>query len=74
MNDIVPVYIKTPYITLGQFLKYTGIAPNGGHVKAILHETPVTVNGVSEQRRGKKLYVKDLIQINATHYQIQIKG
>ncbi|MDR2823166.1 MAG: S4 domain-containing protein YaaA [Mycoplasmataceae bacterium] len=74
MNHTVPVYIKTPYITLGQFLKYTGIAPNGGQVKTILHDTPVMVNGVIEQRRGKKLYVQDQIQINATNYQIQTKG
>ncbi len=50
------VKISTPYITLGQFLKYIDIASSGGAVKSILRENKIRVDGEIETRRGKKLY------------------
>ena len=57
------VKITTDYITLGQFLKLTSIAPSGGLVKAILAEYKISVNDVPDNRRGKKLYPGDKITI-----------
>lgn len=57
------VKINTEYITLGQFLKLTSIAPSGGLVKAILQEYKISVNDVPDNRRGKKLYPGDKISI-----------
>jgi ribosome-associated protein len=57
------VSITTPYITLGQFLKLTGAIDTGGQVKWFLGEFQITVNGETENRRGKKLYPGDTIEI-----------
>lgn len=58
------IYIKTPYITLGQLLKFSGIIQNGGETKFYLMENEITVNGVIDNRRGKKCYPGDKIIIN----------
>lgn len=42
-------------ITLGQLLKFAGIADSGAEAKALLAEEPVLVNGAAETRRGRKL-------------------
>jgi ribosome-associated protein len=62
LSKIVP--ITTPYITLGQLLKVTGAIDTGGQVKWFLSEFTITVNGEAEQRRGKKLYPGDIIEID----------
>lgn len=56
--------LKTEYITLGQFLKATGIISSGGMVKPFLEDNDVFVNGELEIRRGKKLYASDRVKID----------
>ena len=51
------------YITLNILLKITDVIPTGGMAKAFLAENPVLVNGESENRRGRKLYRGDVIQV-----------
>ena len=51
------------FITLNVLLKITGIIDTGGMAKAFLTETPVLVNGESENRRGRKLYSGDVIEV-----------
>jgi ribosome-associated protein len=55
--------ITTPYITLGQALKLSGAIDTGGQVKWFLSEFHIKVNGEDENRRGKKLYPGDTIEI-----------
>ena len=57
------VFINTEYITLGQLLKYENILASGGLVKDFLLRTKVTVNDVVENRRGRKLYPGDIVDI-----------
>lgn len=57
------IKINTEYITLGQFLKLSRIAPSGGMVKAILQDYKISVNDVAEDRRGKKLYPGDKVSV-----------
>lgn len=57
------VKFDTEYITLGQLLKMTNIISSGGMAKWFLSENVVYVNGAPEQRRGKKLYDGDVINI-----------
>ena len=59
------INISSEYITLGQFLKLANIAPSGGMVKAILEEYKISVNGIEENRRGKKLYPGDKITVKS---------
>lgn len=64
------VSINTDFITLGQFLKYAGIVQNGGQSKAFLLENEAKINEIVDQRRGKKLYNGDKIEINGKKYVI----
>jgi len=59
------IKIHSEYITLGQFLKLSNVASSGGMVKAILEEYKISVNGVAENRRGKKLRSGDKITIKS---------
>jgi ribosome-associated protein len=61
MNKAVP--IRTEYITLGQFLKLADVIDTGGMAKAFLAEVPIKVNGELENRRGRKLYPEDEVEI-----------
>ena len=52
-----------PFITLGILLKITGVIDTGGQAKFFLRENTVLVNGEEENRRGRKLYHGDSIQV-----------
>ncbi|WP_334263756.1 S4 domain-containing protein YaaA [Lactiplantibacillus plantarum] len=58
-----PIDIKTPYMMLGQLLKETAIIGSGGQAKWFLKETTVLVNGEPDDRRGRKLYPGDTIEV-----------
>ncbi len=47
--------VRGEYITLGQFLKATGLARTGGDTKDMLATGEIRVNGAVEDRRGAKL-------------------
>ena len=51
------------YITLGVLLKIAGIIDTGGQAKYFLSENVVLVNGEEDNRRGRKLYHGDKIQV-----------
>ncbi|MFX3622541.1 MAG: S4 domain-containing protein YaaA [Ectobacillus sp.] len=57
--------ISTEYITLGQFLKVADLIESGGAAKWFLQEYEVYVNGEREDRRGRKLFANDIVEIPA---------
>ena len=59
-----------PFITLGVLLKITGVIDTGGQAKFFLAENTVLVNGEEENRRGRKLYHGDLIQVGKQAFSI----
>lgn len=64
--------IQGTYITLGQFLKLSDIISSGGMAKPFLQQMEVYVNDELENRRGKKLYHMDTINIpNIGEFQIK---
>ncbi len=65
------VQISTEFITLGQFLKFKGIISFGGDAKEFLKTNKVVVNGEKEDRRGKKLYPKDIVEIQGKKFIIE---
>ena len=71
---MVPKSIKLrkdePFITLGVLLKVAGIIDTGGQAKFFLAENTVLVNGEEENRRGRKLYHGDLIQVGKQAFSI----
>ncbi|MBR2534004.1 MAG: S4 domain-containing protein YaaA [Erysipelotrichaceae bacterium] len=70
MAIIEKVEIKEDYITLGQFLKLVDLISSGGEVKAFLSENTVLINHEADNRRGRKLYKDDLIEVASKTYQI----
>ncbi len=67
------IEINTEYITLGQFIKLLNILESGGMVKAFLADVGVLVNGELEHRRGRKLYPKDVVEVEGAGSYIVIK-
>ncbi|MFD2638481.1 S4 domain-containing protein YaaA [Piscibacillus salipiscarius] len=57
------IEIDTQEITLGQFLKLANIIDSGGMAKIFLKEFNVYVNGELDDRRGRKLKVNDVIEV-----------
>lgn len=70
MTNVKSIRIKEEFVSLGQFLKICDLIATGGEAKYFLSENEVSVNGVKEDRRGRKLYDRDLIKINDEVYQI----
>ena len=68
---LMEIKIRNDYITLGQFLKLTDFIQSGGEAKAALQELEITVNGVVENRRGRKLYSGDQVVIEGHAFLIQ---
>lgn len=64
------VTIKTEYITLGQLLKFLRIVGQGGEEKAYLANHTVTVNGESDNRRGRKLRPGDVVSLDEGDFEI----
>ena len=62
--------ITTEYITLQQFLKFAGIAQTGGEAKILVKELEIFVNGEQENRRGRKLYPGDKVEIDGKTFEI----
>lgn len=50
-------------IKLDQFLKWCRVASTGGHSKELIQNNMVTVNGVVENRRSRKLKHGDLVRV-----------
>lgn len=61
--EMEEIEISTIYIQLGQLLKLANVVESGGLVKHFLATYPVNINGEQDQRRGRKLYSNDIIEI-----------
>lgn len=57
----IPITGQT--IRLGQLLKLAGLVGSGSEVKALLADTPASVNGETETRRGRQLHDGDAVRI-----------
>lgn len=70
MAKIKQIKIKDEFITLGQFLKLADLISSGGEAKFFLGENTVVINDEEDNRRGRKLYEKDIIRINGEVFEI----
>jgi len=57
-------------IKLDQFLKWVGVASTGGEAKLMIQDGDVTVNGIIETRRGRKLVAGDLVSVQGETYKV----
>lgn len=67
----VEISITTEYITLGQFLKLADIIESGGEAKSFLAEHEVLIDGISDNRRGRKLRGGEVVEVLGQSYEIK---
>ena len=65
------ITINTEYITLGQFLKLADIIQSGGEAKSFLAQNEVEIDGLSDNRRGRKLRGGEIIEVLGQKYEIK---
>jgi len=63
--------ITSEYITLGQFLKFVGIIDCGSYAKQFLLENDVLINNELDQRRGRKIYPGDVVEVDGKRYEVE---
>ena len=64
------IKITSEFITLGQFIKFVDIIHSGGEAKSYLKTANVVINGEPDNRRGRKLRVNDVIEIEDKVFKI----
>ena len=64
------ITIRDEFIKLGQAMKLAGMVGSGVDAKMVIQVGLVMVNGVVEERRGRKLYSGDIISYNGESVQI----
>lgn len=63
--------IMTEQIKLDSFLKVVNAVSSGGEAKQIIIDGLVTVNGVVELRRGRKLLPGDLVKLAGHEFRVE---
>ena len=68
------VEIRGEVIRLGQLLKLSGMAEDGGHAKQLLVGGEVLVNGEPEERRGRQLRDGDVVAAGDEAVRVRTRG
>lgn len=66
------VIINKEPIELFKLLKFEGLCASGGEAKAVIADGHVTLNGVVETQKRKKLVSGDTVVFNGTTLQIRL--
>ena len=64
------VKIHTPFIKLGDFMKYAGMTENGAQAKAAIQAGLVSVNGEICCARGRKLQTGDEVAYDGQNVKV----
>jgi len=65
------VVLRDDFIKLGQALKATGLVDSGVEAKVVVTGGQVSVNGVVDERRGRKLYDGDIVEFRGETIRIE---
>lgn len=71
MEDI-KIKLESEYIKLDQLLKLANLVDSGGMAKEVIQEGYVYVNGQICTQRGRKIYPKDVVELD--DYLIEVEG
>lgn len=66
--------ITTEFIKLSQFLKWAAVVETGAEANHLIREGKVKVNGEVELRRGKKLRIGDIVEIDDHQFLVTGEG
>lgn len=64
------IEIRSEFIKLDQFLKWAGVVGMGSEAKDIILDGEIKVNGEVEERRGRKLYPDDVVEVFGKKYKV----
>lgn len=64
------IRLETEFITLAQFLKIADFVSSGGEAKYAVKELAIFVNGEPENRRGRKLYPGDQLNVEGAEFEL----
>jgi ribosome-associated protein len=59
-------------IKLDQFLKISGVVGSGGAAKVLIQGGAVQVNGQLETRRGRKLKLGDVVELEGETFTVEL--
>ena len=65
------IKINTPYIELQQFLKLTDWISTGGEAKIAVKKLNIAIDGIKEDRRGRKIYPGSVVVIENKKYEVE---
>ncbi|NSJ26769.1 RNA-binding S4 domain-containing protein [Blautia glucerasea] len=65
------IHIRDEFIKLGQAMKLADLVSDGVEAKYVISDGLVKVNGEVDTRRGRKLYVGDMISYNGQDVQVE---
>ncbi len=65
------VKINTEYIELQQLLKLTDWISSGGEAKIAVKKLKIKVDGIVENRRGRKIYPGFIVEIENKKYEVR---
>ena len=65
------IHIRDEFIKLGQAMKLADLVSDGVEAKYVITDGLVKVNGEVDTRRGRKLYVGDMISYNGQDVQVE---
>lgn len=64
------IKVASEYVTLGQLLKMTDFIQSGGEAKYAVKSLVIKVNNELENRRGRKLYAGDIVNIEGRTFHL----
>ncbi|HOC80248.1 MAG TPA: S4 domain-containing protein YaaA [Bacilli bacterium] len=70
IKKTVEISISTDFVTLGQMLKIADLISSGGEAKSFLASHVILVDGLSDNRRGRKLRDSMVVEIDQVSYRI----
>jgi len=70
IKKTVEISISTDFVTLGQMLKIADLIGSGGEAKSFLASHAILVDGLSDNRRGRKLRDSMVVEIDQVSYRI----
>ena len=64
------IQIRDEYIKLGQLLKLADLVSDGVEAKFVIQDGLVKVNGETDTRRGRKIYVGDTVSYHGKEIRV----
>lgn len=67
---VLEIKIRDEFIKLGQALKLAGVVEDGVEAKYFIQDGLVKVNGETDLRRGRKIFVGDVISFKGEEIKV----